>query len=152
METPFTLTSPAFANGEPIPAQYTCDGLGHSPALVWSEAPAGTKSFVLLVHDPDAPAKDWLHWLVINIPPTTTSVAENTTPHGGTVLLNDSNETTYDGLCPPNGRHRYYFIIYALDIAELAATTRPAVETAMAEHTLARGQLLGLYQRPEHSV
>lgn len=152
MATPFTLTSSAFANGDLIPARFTCDGSGYSPALAWSNAPAETKSFVLLVHDPDAPAKDWLHWLVVNIPPSTTSVTENNTPPGGTVLLNDSNETTYDGLCPPNGRHRYYFIIYALDIAELTATTWSTVELAMTGHILARGQLLGLYQRPERLI
>ena len=147
-----TVTSPAFTHGESIPAQYTCDGQGHSPALAWVNAPPETKSFVLLVHDPDAPAKDWIHWLVVNIPPTTVRVAENSSPIGGTTLLNDSGAAKYDDLCPPRGQHRYYFKIYALDIPHVSGGTRGEVETAMAGHILAQDELLGLYQRLAKAV
>ena len=148
MTATLTITSAAFAQGERIPSRYTCDGQEYSPALAWSGAPATTQSYVLLVHDPDAPAKDWLHWLVINIPPTTTSVAEQATPTGGVVLPNDSNEAQYGGPCPPNGEHRYFFTVYALDIPELKSTSRSQVEASMAGHILAQGELLGRYIRP----
>lgn len=93
------------------------------------------------MHDPDAPAGDWLHWLVINIPVTTQQVAENTSPLGGVVL------TPYDGPCPPNGEHRYMFDLYALDVATITAQDRSNVEQAIIGHILAQGTLMGVYKR-----
>lgn len=142
-----TITSPTFTDGGVIPKQYTCDGAGVSPALSWSGAPAETKSYVLLIHDPDAPAHDWLHWLVINIPPTTTAVAENTIPVGGTQLPNDSDPAKFGDFCPPNGEHRYVFEIYALDVATISSTNRAEVEQVLFEHTLDKAVLVGRYQR-----
>lgn len=147
MESSLTVTSPAFSHGATIPAQFTCDGVEHSPPLQWSGAPSNTKSYVLLVHDPDAPAHDWLHWLVINIPPITTAVTEHTLPQGGQALLNDGGSSAYGGPCPPNGTHRYYFVVYALAVDHITAQTRAEVETAISMYGLASGALLGEYQR-----
>lgn len=147
MESSLTVTSPAFSDGAIIPTQFTCDGVEHSPPLTWSGAPNDTKSYVLLVHDPDAPAHDWLHWLVINIPPTTTEVAERTLPQGGQALLNDGGSSAYGGPCPPNGMHRYFFVVYALAVDHITAQTRTEVEAAITQNGLAYGTLLGRYQR-----
>jgi Raf kinase inhibitor-like YbhB/YbcL family protein len=142
------LSSPHWQHQSLIPARFTCLGENISPALTWSDVPVQTQSFVLRVHDPDAPAKDWLHWLVINIPPTTLSVAANQVPAGGTAILNDGNVTHYDGPCPPSGTHRYFFNIFALDIPQLTATTRTAVETVMADHILAVAEFMGTVSAP----
>ncbi len=115
------ITCPAFAAGRPIPEKYTCDGPDVSPPLAWTNAPAGTKSFALIADDPDAPGGIWVHWVVYNLPPTLTALAENTPPSpqlpdGAKQGVNDFGQTGYRGPCPPAGRlHRYVFNIYALD-------------------------------------
>ena len=145
----------AFKEGETIPVKYTCDGENVSPALNWSGAPEGTKSFALICDDPDAPGRTWIHWVVYNIPATMTSLPE-AVPMKKTVLNNIIQGTTsfrkigYGGPCPPRGpAHRYFFKIYALD-TELnlkAGASENELLKAMEGHILAKGQLMGRYSR-----
>src|SRR5215472_143912 len=117
----FQLTSSAFETESSIPQQFSCDGRDISPELSWSSAPAGTKSFALIMHDPDAPIEGgYTHWLVYNIPATANHLPENVpnqdkVPGGGMQGRNDSGKYGYTGPCPPSGTHRYYFRLYALD-------------------------------------
>ncbi len=150
------LTSPAFTDGGEIPAQHTCDGDGVSPPLVWTGSPADTKSFVLIVDDPDAPDPRaprmvWVHWVVYNLPANTSDLDEGVRrlPHGAMVGINDFRNTAYGGPCPPVGRHRYFFKLYALDseLPDLGKPTKAQVEKSMAGHVLAEAQLMGTYQR-----
>jgi len=150
------LTSPAFPDGGEIPAQHTCDGDDVSPPLVWTGAPADTKSFVLIVDDPDAPDPRaprmvWVHWVVYNLPANTSNLDEGVRrlPHGAMVGINDFRKTAYGGPCPPVGRHRYFFKLYALDsvMPDLGKPTKAQVEKSMAGHVLAEAQLMGTYQR-----
>ncbi len=150
------LASSAFADGSAIPSVYTCEGKDISPPLEWSGAPAGTKSFVLIVDDPDAPdpkapRMTWVHWVVCNLPAGTTGLDEavKTLPTGTLVGLNDWKRATYGGPCPPIGRHRYFHKLYALDtvLTGLSRPTKAEVEKAMQEHILAQAQLVGTYQK-----
>ena len=145
------LTSSAFKNNEPIPKQYTCEGKNISPPLTWSGAPSGTRSFVLIVDDPDAPGGVWTHWLVFDLPADTTELAEDM-PKTQNITgnakqgTNDFKRLGYGGPCPPPGRaHRYFFKIYALDtVLDLKpGASRRQVEAALAQHVLAQGQLVG---------
>jgi Raf kinase inhibitor-like YbhB/YbcL family protein len=149
------LTSTAFHPEENIPVKFTCDDRNISPELSWGGAPAGTKSFALVMHDPDAPiAGGYTHWLVYNIPPTADSIPENAPnqdhlPGGGMQGKNDSGTYGYTGPCPPSGTHRYYFRLYALDV-ELdphAGSNKAGLERAMQGHILAQAELLGRYKR-----
>jgi Raf kinase inhibitor-like YbhB/YbcL family protein len=150
------LTSTAFETESNIPMQYSCDGRNISPDLSWSGAPAGTKSFALVMHDPDAPvAGGYTHWLVYNVPSAADHIPENAPnqdrlPGGGMQGKNDSGTYGYTGPCPPSGTHRYYFRLYALDV-ELdprAGTSKAAMEKSMQGHVLAQAELLGRYKRP----
>ncbi|HFD79046.1 MAG TPA: YbhB/YbcL family Raf kinase inhibitor-like protein [Gammaproteobacteria bacterium] len=152
----FTLTSPAFGAGEPIPSRYTCEGDDISPPLAWSGVPAGTRSLVLIVDDPDAPdpaapRMTWVHWLVYNLPPDTGGLPEAVTeaalPAGTGLGINDFKRTRYGGPCPPIGRHRYFFKLYALDtvLPDLGTPDKPALLAAMEGHVLAETQLMGTY-------
>jgi len=149
------LTSTAFAEGQPIPHKYTCDGSDVSPPLAWTDAAANTKSFALIADDPDAPMGTWVHWVIYNLPPDTTALAEDTPkldslPNGAKQGLNDFKNTGYNGPCPPPGKpHRYFFKLYALD-AQLnlpSGLTKKQLLKAMDGHILAQGQLMGTYQR-----
>ncbi len=141
------LRSKSLVEGEFIPARFTCDGKDISPDLVWDEVPSDTKSFVLLVHDPDAPAKDWLHWLVINIPATTRAVAANSVPTGGRELPNDFKRVQWGGPCPPNGVHRYFFELFAINIPKIKAANLAEVKEWLGKHMLASATLIVKYQR-----
>ena len=152
-----TLTSSAFADGQPIPAQYTCDGEDKSPPLAWDGIPPGTQSFVLIVDDPDAPDPQaprmtWVHWVLYNLPASCTHLAESVqasnVPPGTQEGVNDWKRTGYGGPCPPVGRHRYFHKLYALDVElrDLGAATKSALEQAMAGHVLGEAQLVGTYQ------
>jgi Raf kinase inhibitor-like YbhB/YbcL family protein len=152
-----TLTSPAFDDGQPIPAQYTCDGEDKSPPVVWDGAPPGTQSFVLIVDDPDAPDPNaprmtWVHWVLYNLPASCThldeSVQTSNLPVGTKEGVNDWRRTGYGGPCPPVGRHRYFHKLYALDVElpDIGAAKKSEVEKAMAGHILAEAQLVGTYQ------
>ncbi len=142
-----TLVSSAFAEGEAIPQKFTCDGSDLSPALKWSGAPPTTRSFVLIVDDPDAPRGVFTHWVAFDIPATQTEIAEGAMSVG-TSGRNSGGETGYMGPCPPSGVHRYIFTVYALDVESLALSagaTKDQVLAAMQGHILAQGSLMGKY-------
>lgn len=149
------LKSNAFQADGKIPSRFTCEGENISPELSWSGAPDGTKSFALVLHDPDAPHRGgYTHWVVFNIPATTTHVAENAPkssnlPGGGTQGKNDDGSSGYTGPCPPSGTHRYYFHLYAvdreLDLPENA--TREQLEKALKGHIVAQAEFMGRYQK-----
>ncbi|MCX8051937.1 MAG: YbhB/YbcL family Raf kinase inhibitor-like protein [Chlorobi bacterium] len=151
------LTSPAFAHGGTIPRTYTCDGRDISPPLQWRNVPKSARSLVLIVDDPDAPdprapRMTWVHWVLFDIPPTATglpeAVASDALPPGTREGLNDWKRTGYGGPCPPIGRHRYFFKLYALDtVLGLERPTKAQVEAAMRGHVLAEAVLVGTYQR-----
>ena len=148
--TRLSLTSSAFADGQPIPAQYTCDGANQSPPLAWGEPPEGTKSFALTIDDPDAPSGTFRHWAVFDIPPATRSLAAG--QKLGTQATNDKGGPGYTGPCPPKGNppHHDHFRLFALDVEKLglAPTAKvKEVEDATARHVLAQGELIGTYQR-----
>ena len=151
----FTLVSPAFPNGEPIAARYTCDGADLSPALAWSEVPAASQSLALIADDPDAPAGTWTHWLLWNIPARATLLAENAPKidvldNGARQGINDFQRIGYGGPCPPPGKpHRYFFRLFALD-ARLdlkPGATRAQLELAIQPHLLAETHWMGTYKR-----
>jgi len=149
------ITSAAFAEGQPIPEKYTCVGPDVSPPLHWTNAPANAKSFALIADDPDAPLGTWVHWVIYNLPPATTSLTENTPPsselpNGAKQGVNDFGQTGYGGPCPPRGKpHHYFFKIYALDtLLDLpSGATKKDLLKAVDGHVLAEGQLMGTYQR-----
>ncbi len=152
------LTSSAFSRGQAIPRDYTCDGDDMSPPLAWERVPPGTESLVLIVDDPDAPdpaapKMTWVHWILYNIPPSTTSlppgVSRTDLPPGTREGLNDWKRTGYGGPCPPIGRHRYFHKLYVLDVQlpDLGTPTKAALEEAMADHILASAELVGTYER-----
>ena len=154
---PLTLTSPAFPHNGSMPACLTCDGRDLSPELRWSGLPAATKSLVLIVDDPDAPdpvapRMIWVHWVLYNIPPTATGLAEavppDDLPAGTRQGLNDWGRTGYGGPCPPIGRHRYFHKLYALDtvLGELPQPTKASLLAAMDGHIIATAELMGTYQ------
>jgi len=151
-----TLQSSDFAHQGEMPKICTCDGSDQSPGLSWSEIPAGTKSLALIVDDPDAPdpAKPkttWVHWLLYNIPPTTTELphAVADLPAGTLQGKNDWKRTGYGGPCPPIGRHRYFHKLYALDtlLPDLQQPNKAQLEAAMAGHIIEKAELIGTYQR-----
>jgi Raf kinase inhibitor-like YbhB/YbcL family protein len=152
------LQSSAFAPQSDIPKRYTCDGENVSPPLKWSGLPAKTASLVLIVDDPDAPdpaapKKTWVHWLLYNIPPSASGLAEAVQtlelPQGTLQGMNDMKKTGYGGPCPPIGRHRYFHKLYALDITlpDLNEPDKAMLEKAMAGHILDYKALIGTYQR-----
>jgi hypothetical protein len=140
------VSSPAFKNNQPTPIKYTCDGEDVNPPLNIEGTPSKTKSLVLIIDDPDAPMGTWDHWIVWNIPPKT-KIEENAVP--GIEGMNSFKRHTYGGPCPPSGTHRYFFKIYALDtLLNLPQNSRKKdVEKAIKDHTLAKGELIGLYTR-----
>lgn len=151
------LSSPSFTNNGVIPRQYTCDGGDVSPALVWSGVPAEAKSLVLIMDDPDAPdpaapRMTWAHWVLYNLPPSSTGLAEGVAtlalPPNTLEGLNDWNRPGYGGPCPPIGRHRYFHKLYALDtlLPDLKSPTKAKLEAAMHGHVIASSELIGTYQ------
>jgi Raf kinase inhibitor-like YbhB/YbcL family protein len=147
---PMKLTSPAFSHNGAIPSEYTCDGANISPALKWSDAPQNCNSFALIVDDPDAPGKIWVHWVLFNIPNTTQSLHENTDSGPFIQGATDFNgKQGYGGPCPPNGTHHYHFTLYALDnfLNLPAGASKEQVLQAMKGHILAQTTLIGTYQR-----
>ncbi len=148
MET-MAISSLAFSGGGAIPGKYTCDGADVSPPLAIGAVPAGAKSLALIMDDPDAPMGTWVHWVAWNIPATTREIPENGLPAGASQGKNDWKRNSYGGPCPPSGTHRYYFKLYALDIALNlgSSTTKRDLEHAMEGHILAKGELMGNYQR-----
>jgi Raf kinase inhibitor-like YbhB/YbcL family protein len=150
-----TLKSTTFTSGGEIPTRCTCEGQDVSPALAWHEAPAGTRSFALVVDDPDAPDPAaprirWVHWVLYNIPASVHSLEEGAAaPAGSLAGVNDWKQTGYRGPCPPIGRHRYFHKLYALDtlLPDLKNPTRDALERAMDGHILAKAEVMGTYAK-----
>jgi Raf kinase inhibitor-like YbhB/YbcL family protein len=144
------LTSSAFQFNQPIPLKYSCEGQGINPPLDISGTPRFAKSLALIVHDPDAPAKGgFTHWVIFNIAPTTTYVAENSVPQGAIQGMNDAGKNIYIGPCPPSGTHHYHFMLYALDTV-LGLTPSTAKDTlihAMQGHIIGQTDLIGTYQK-----
>jgi len=142
-----SITSFSFQAGGDIPAKFTCDGTNVSPALQIGGVPNEAKSLVLIVDDPDAPRGLFTHWIIWNIDPKTTRVAENSAPAAGVQGTNDFGKRNYGGPCPPSGTHRYFFKIFALDTKlELKPNARRAeLDAAMRGHVLAQGELMGRY-------
>ena len=154
----FKMASENFRHNETIPTRYTCDGQDISPSLTWSNVPAGAKSLVLIVDDPDAPdpaapKMTWVHWVLYNIPAgtggLTEGIAENELPEGTLQGVNDWHRTGYGGPCPPVGKHRYFFKLYALDtvLPDLKRPAKAALEKAMRGHVIGQAELIGLYRR-----
>ncbi len=154
---PLVLTSRAFEPGGPMPADLTCEGAQASPPLQWSGEPNTTKTFVLIVDDPDAPdpkapKMTYVHWVLYNIPADChaleTDAAEDL-PEGTAVGMNDRKENGYTGPCPPIGRHRYFHKLYALDasLPVLKGASKAQIEAAMKGHVLAQAELIGTYQK-----
>lgn len=157
-EMSFTVSSPAFVANGSIPAKYTCEGADISPPLQWSDAPEGTRSFALVVDDPDAPdpakpQRVYVHWVVYDIPASTNRLSEGAAKSGltpGAIQgTNDWGKQTYGGPCPPIGRHRYFFKLYALDVElkGLKNATKAQLEKAMHGHALDSAQLMGTYEK-----
>ena len=153
---PLTLSSPSFTHEGEIPSRFTCEGDDVSPALAWSGAPPGTKSLALIVDDPDAPdpkapKMTWVHWVVYDLPPSSSGLAEaaKALPDGARDGLNDWKRTGYGGPCPPIGRHRYFHKLYALDalLGDLKTPTKAALEQAMKGHVLVQAVIMGTYQK-----
>lgn len=151
---PLSLTSSAFTNGGKIPRKYTCEGEDTSPPLAWSATPQGTKSLALIVDDPDAPdpakpQRVYVHWVVYNIPPGSSGIDEGGSgPAGSVTGSNDFGNQKWGGPCPPIGRHRYFFKLYALDTTlNLSSAKKADVENAMKGHILAQTELMGTYQK-----
>lgn len=140
------LTSPDFNHEEMIPKKFTCQGANINPKLKIANIPAGTKSLVLIIDDPDAPGKIWVHWVVFNIP-VTNEIAENSVP--GKQGSNDFKTNKYGGPCPPTGIHRYFFKIYALDtlLSLNEGASKEEVERAMKGHILSQTELIGIYKK-----
>jgi len=156
---PLSVTSTAFQPGAEIPAEHTCEGKDTSPPLAFSGAPAGAKSLALVVDDPDAPdprapRMTWVHWVLYDLPPTASGLAGavRQLPPGTREGLNDWKRTGWGGPCPPIGRHRYFFKLYALDVVlgDLGRPTKAKLEAAMKGHVLAQAELVGTYQKRGH--
>lgn len=154
----FTVTSPAFAPNGSIPTKYTCEGNDTSPPLEWSGAPSATKSFALIVDDPDAPdpakpQRTYVHWVVYNIPASGAAISENASksglPAGAVQGNNDFKKQMYGGPCPPIGRHRYFFKLYALDtdLTLVAPPSKADLMKAMQGHIVGNAELIGTYEK-----
>ncbi len=153
MEATMTLSTTAFRNNAAIPERFSCQGEDISPSLAWSSAPEETKSFALLLEDPDAPRGPYIHWVIYNIPAGEHGLAENIAkrdplPNGTRQGINSAGQLGYSGPCPPPGKaHRYYFRLYALDteINIPGEATRDKLESAMQGHILAEGEIMGTF-------
>jgi len=152
----FTLRSPAFAHDSPIPKRYTADGEALSPPLSWTEVPEGTRSFALVVDDPDAPdpanpKRTYVHWVVYNLPASCTELpadAARHLPQGAKHGRNDAGTTGYVPPDPPIGEHRYFFKLYALDcLLDLEQPTKQRLMKAMDGHILGKAEMFGRYSK-----
>jgi len=151
----FQMVSPAFSAGGTIPKKFTCDGPDDSPQLTWTDPPAKTQSFVLIMDDPDAPVGTWVHWVIYDLPANARELAESVAKQeqlssGARQGRNDFGKIGYGGPCPPQGKpHRYFFKLYALDakLGLKAGGRKSDVERAIEGHILAQAELMGRYGR-----
>jgi len=150
----FTLTSTTFKEGQPIPRQYTCDGVNVSPSLEWTAVPKTAKTIAIIVDDPDAASGTFTHWVLYNLSSETMGMVENaptteTLKGGGQQGENDFEKIGYGGPCPPSGTHRYFFKIYAVDdeLALKPGAKKADVEKALEGHIVGQAQLMGTYKR-----
>lgn len=152
------IISQAFKHEDEIPRVYTCEGKDISPPLEWKNVPTNAKSLVLIVEDPDAPDPKapkmlWIHWVLYNIDPQVTGLSENITiknlPAGAVTGITSWNNPHYGGPCPPIGKHRYYFRLYALDVKlpQIDKLTAENLKKAIKDHVLAEAVLMGTYQK-----
>ena len=144
-----SVTSPAFAEGDPIPTVYSCDGDETSPPLAWTGVPADAAALALVVDDPDAPRGTYVHWVVLDIPPSTTDAAEGEVPAGGVQAKGSSGRAAWAGPCPPSGTHHYQFTVYALS-EPTGLQEGAAMDDALAavqRLSTAEGRLVGTYAR-----
>jgi len=150
------MTSPSFEHEGAIPRKYTCEGADLSPPLVWADVPKGTKSLAIVIDDPDAPnpaapKMTWVHWVLYDLPPTTSGLPEGAAnlPAGTREGRNDWKATGYRGPCPPIGRHRYVHKLFALDVVlpDLDEPDEAALQGAMKGHVIAQATLIGTYER-----
>ena len=154
----FQISSSAYADNDSMPSRFTCDGEDISPPLAWSGAPDGTKSFALILDDPDAPdpaapQMTWVHWVVYDIPRNVQALPEDGSKHLPVSTregVNDWKRIGYGGPCPPIGQHRYFHKLYALDVMlpDLHNPTKVQLETAMRGHILAETRITGTYEHP----
>jgi len=151
----FEIRSTAFSNGKAIPKQYTCEGADVSVPLDWTDPPPGTKGFVLIADDPDAPGGTWVHWVLYDLPVESRQLSEGIPeqkilPDGAKQGMTDFKRIGYGGPCPPPGKpHRYFFKLYAIDkkIGLSPGATKQQVLDAIQDHTLGQTQLMGTYKR-----
>lgn len=138
-----------FENNGQIPSKYTCDGQDLAPELRISDIPASTKELVLIVDDPDAPIGTFVHWILYNIPANTTKIEEKNLPNGVKQGFSDFRRNGWGGPCPPNGQHRYFFKLYAIDkVLDMPeGASKAKIENAIKEHIIEQAQLIGLYKR-----
>ena len=151
----FQIKSRGFIQGQAIPKKFTCDGQDVSPYLIWTDPPAGTKSFALIADDPDAPMGTWVHWVLYDLPAETGQLPEGVPPletleDGTKQGMTDFKRVGYGGPCPPPGKpHRYFFKLYAVDkkLGLPPKATKEQVLNAIQGHTLGEAQLMGTYKR-----
>ncbi len=149
-EEKMEITSTAFKHKEDIPKKYTCQGQDTSPPLSMTGVPEGTESLALIVDDPDAPGGNWVHWVVWNIPPEA-DFEEGSVPEGAEQGMNDFKKHEYGGPCPPSGKHRYFFKLYALDkkLDIPVSSTKAELEKEIEDHVLERTEIYGLYEKEQ---
>lgn len=143
------ITSTAFANQQPIPGKYTCQGNNVNPPLQFGDVPDQAKSLVLIMDDPDAPMGTWVHWTIFNMEPRTLGIEENTKPTSGTEAMTSFGKPGYGGPCPPSGTHHYHFKLYALDtkLDLMPTADKKAIESAMQGHIIVQAELVGLFSK-----
>lgn len=143
------ITSSAFQNNSIIPGKYTCDGENINPPLEFIDVPNNARNLVLIVDDPDAPMRTFVHWILFNINPSEREIEENSAPRSSSQGLTSAGQPGYVGACPPSGAHRYFFKLYALDtrLNFPQKPTKQELEQAMQAHILDKAELVGLYSR-----
>ena len=143
------ISSAAFENNSLIPSKYTCEGQEINPPLEFRDIPEDTKSLVLIVDDPDAPMKTWIHWTIWNIDAKTTQIRENSCPKGAVEGITSFGRTGYGGPCPPSGTHRYFFKLFALDkMLDLSPNSYIRdIESTIEGHIIQKAELIGLYKK-----
>ncbi|MEM0465318.1 MAG: YbhB/YbcL family Raf kinase inhibitor-like protein [Candidatus Pacearchaeota archaeon] len=138
-----------FNNGDFIPRKYTCDGIDVNPEIKIINSPEKARSFVLIVDDPDAPRGDWVHWVLYNIPSSVEIIEENSIPKGALQGMNDFGKVRYNGPCPPSGKHRYFFKLYAIDttLSFNKIPSKSDILNAIKGHIIEKAELVGVYSR-----